>query len=116
MMPNMDPRTMASAMKRLGIKQTDIQASQVIIKTEDSDIIITNPSVSKINMMGQESFQITGDISQVENPQDMFTKEDIDTVIEHTKCSEKEAIDSLKATNGDIAEAILILKKKTGEV
>ena len=119
MMPNLDPRTMATAMKRLGIKQTEIQAKQVIIKTGDREIIITNPSVLKINMMGQDSFQISGEVSVVESPNNDFSneyveevsKEDVNTVIEHANCSEESARETLKITKGDIAEAILRLKK-----
>lgn len=112
MLPNIDPRAMSMAMKKLGIKQTDIPAKEVIIKTEDEDIIIKEPSVSKIDMMGKISFQITGDTSiQSKSLQSEVTKEDINTVIQHTNCSEEQAINALKATNGDMAEAILKLKK-----
>ena len=111
-MPNLDPRTMAMAMKRMGIKQTEIPATEVIIKTADKTFIVHEPVVSKISMMGQESFQVSGKITEQENSVDAeILKDDIQTVIEHTGCTEDEAGEALKSTNGDIAEAILKLKK-----
>ena len=66
MIPGINPRDMQKAMKRLGIKQEEIDAELVIIKTADKDFVIKNPHVSKVNMMGQETFQITGDITEAE--------------------------------------------------
>ena len=63
MLPGLNPRKMQQMMKQLGIQQVDIPAIEVIIKTEEKDIIITNPSVAKVNMMGQETFQIAGEIT-----------------------------------------------------
>lgn len=111
MIPNLDPRAMAMAMKKLGIKQTELTAKEVIIRTEDKNIIIKNPVVTRINMMGQESFQIMGEVQEISNEIN-FAKEDIDTVMHQANCSEDDARSSLKDTNGDIAEAILKLKEK----
>ena len=60
MIPGMNPRMMKQAMKRMGIQQQEIEATEVIIKTADKEIIITDPSVSKVNMMGQQTWQIAG--------------------------------------------------------
>lgn len=103
----MNPQMVKQAMKKLGIKQEEIEASQVIIKTQDKNIIISNPNVTKINMQGQETFQIIGDVSE-ESP---ITNDDIKTVAEQAKVSEKEAKKALEKHNGDLAEAILSLKR-----
>jgi nascent polypeptide-associated complex subunit alpha len=52
MLPGVNPRQAAKMMKRMGIQQQEIEATEVIIKTPEKTIIITNPSVSKVNMMG----------------------------------------------------------------
>ena len=57
-MPGMDPRLVKQAMKKLGVKQEEIEASEVVIKCSDKNIIIRNPEVLKVNMMGQETFQV----------------------------------------------------------
>ena len=49
-------------MKKMGISQQEIDATEVIIKTPEKEIVITNPQVSKVNMMGQQTFQVVGEI------------------------------------------------------
>jgi nascent polypeptide-associated complex subunit alpha len=106
MIPNINPKQMQSMMKQMGINQQDIPSSRVIIeKEEGGKIVINNPSVIKIKMGGQESFQITGD---VEENEEKFSEEDIKTIMQKTNCSEKEAKKALEKT-GDLAEAILEL-------
>ena len=106
MIPKINPRQMEKMMRQMGVKQEEIDASEVIIKTKDKTIIIKNPQVSKVNMMGQESFQISGEIEE-----STISEEDIKTVAEQSNVSLKEAENALKKTNGDLAEAILILKE-----
>jgi len=110
MFPGLNPKKMQAVMKQMGIAQEEISASQVIIeKTDNSKIIIKNPSVIKIKMQGQETFQISGEILE-ENSSLSFSEEDIKTVIEKTNCTEEQAKKTLDST-GDLAEAILELSK-----
>jgi nascent polypeptide-associated complex subunit alpha len=112
MIPGMNPRDMAKAMKKLGMKQEEIEASEVIIKAADKDIVIVNPQVSKVNMMGQETFQIMGQV--IERVREVtISDEDIKTVVEQTSVSEEEAKLVLKETNGDIAAAIIKLQESS---
>ena len=113
MFPGMNPREMQKAMKRLGIKQEEIDAELVIIKTHDKDLIIRNPQVSRVNMMGQETFQVVGSIEEAEkDAKAEINEEDIDTVIEQTSCTKEEAIEAIEESNGNLAEAILKLQNK----
>jgi nascent polypeptide-associated complex subunit alpha len=108
MMPNIDPRQMQQMMKKMGIKQEDIDAEEVIIKCKDKRIIISNPSVQKVNMMGQKNYQISGE--ETEEPLEEETAEDdIQTVMDQAGCTQEEAQQALKDTEGNIAEAILLL-------
>ena len=102
----MNPQMVKQAMKKLGIKQEEIEASEVIIKTKDKNIIISNPVVTRINMQGQENFQISGNISE----ESSITDEDIETVAKQANVSREKAKKSLEANNGDLASAILSLK------
>ena len=109
----MNPREIQKAMKRLGIKQEEIDASVVIIRTSDKDLIIKNPQVSKVNMMGQESLQIIGKITEVErNEKIEISDDDMAAVIEQTNCTKEEALEALHESNGNLAEAILKLQNK----
>lgn len=111
MFPGVDPRQMQGMLKKMGISQEDIDASRVIIeKTDNSRIIIDNPSVQKIKMQGQETFQIAGDISE-ESAEEEISEEDIKTIIEKTGVSEKKARETLEKNDGDLAETILELSE-----
>ncbi|HDD72622.1 MAG TPA: nascent polypeptide-associated complex protein [Candidatus Aenigmarchaeota archaeon] len=103
-----NPKQLERLAKRMGIQATQIDAEEVIIKTPNKDIVIKNPQVSKINMMGQETFQVTGDVEEREK--EKFTEEDIELVSEQAGVSLEDARKALEETN-DIAEAILKLKK-----
>ena len=99
---------MQAVMKQMGIAQEEIDANRVIIETDDKNIIINNPSITKIKMQGQESFQISGEIGEEESDSEN-SEEDIQTIIEKTGCSEEEAKKALEENNNDLAEAILAL-------
>ena len=104
---------MQQMMRKMGMQQQEIPATEVIIKTEDKEIVITEPSVSKINVMGQETFQVSGEIHERElssGPE--ISEDDVKTVMEQAECSEEEAKRALEESSGDIAEAILKLKKE----
>jgi nascent polypeptide-associated complex subunit alpha len=112
MLPGVNPRQAAKMMKRMGIQQQEIEATEVIIKTPEKTIIITNPSVSKVNMMGQETFQVMGEVTEQENSQKAeINQEDIKTVMEQTNVSEAEAREAIEKAEGDLAKAILNLKQ-----
>ena len=89
------------------IKAVDIEASEVIIKTSEHDIVIKNPQVVKTNMAGVTSFQISGEISESIK----YSEEDIEIIQEKTGCTKIEAEQALGESQGDIAEAILSLKE-----
>ena len=104
-MPGINPQLMKQAMKKMGLKQEEIEATQVIIKTPSKNLIINNPTVQKISMMGEESLQITGDIEE-----ESISEDDIKTVSEQAGVSKEKAKEALVKFNGDLAEAILYLK------
>lgn len=111
MFPGMNPRKMQQMMKRMGIQQKEIDATEVIIRAGDKEIVITEPSVAKVNMMGQETFQISGNVQEREISSDPEIKEDdIKTVAGQAAVSEEDAKKALEESKGDIAAAILSLK------
>jgi len=111
MMPGMDPKKMQHLMKQMGIKSEDIPATKVIIETESGKYVVENPEVVQITMQGQKSFQISGEVKFEEG----IKEEDVKMVMEQAGCSEKEAVEALAKTNGDIAEAIVLLGEKAKE-
>ena len=112
MMPGMNPKMMKQAMKRMGIQQEEIEATEVIIRTPDHEIVILNPQVSKVNAMGQETFQVVGDINVREkSTEPEINADDIKTVMEQASCDEETAKKALKTAKGDLAEAIMSLQE-----
>jgi len=110
MIPGMNPRDLAKAMKKMGIKQDEIPAEEVIIKCSDKDIIVKNPQVMRVNAMGQESLQITGEIIEQAAGSEI-SEEDIKTVAEQASVSEDKAKEALEENDGDLAQAILSLQE-----
>ncbi len=112
MIPGMNPRAMKQAMKRLGIQQQDIEATEVIIKTPEKEIVITNPQVAKVNMMGQQTYQVVGEAEErsIEKEPEI-NEEDIKTVMEQTGADETKATEIIKKHQGDLAAAIMELKE-----
>jgi nascent polypeptide-associated complex subunit alpha len=107
-----NPRDLQKAMQRMGVQQKDIEAIEVIIRCEDKDIIIQNPSVAKVSMMGQESWQVSGKaIEKSRSSEPDIREEDIKTVMDQTGKSKDEALQAIKDAKGDLAEAILKLSQ-----
>jgi nascent polypeptide-associated complex subunit alpha len=107
-----NPKQMEKMMKRMGIKVDEIDAQQVVIKCVDKDIIIDNPQVVKTNMHGTQSFQITGSVREESGVVKLdVNPEDVKMVAEQAKVSEARAREALEKSGGDIAQAIMDLKK-----
>jgi nascent polypeptide-associated complex subunit alpha len=107
-----NPKQLEKMARKMGMQMTEIPAEEVVIKAHEKDIVIKDPSISKVNMMGQETFQITGEVTEREK--EKFSERDIRMIMEQTGAGEEEAEEALHETN-DIAEAILRLKKEKEE-
>ena len=105
-----NPKQLEKMAKRMGIQASPIDAEEVIIRTAEKEIIISSPQVSKVNMMGQETWQITGEAE--ERSKKAFNDEDIDTVLNQTGASRDEVEAALEAAHGDLAQAIMRLKEE----
>ncbi len=114
-----NPRQTKRMMQRLGMKVDEIpNAKQVIIRTENKDILIDNPDVAVIEVQGQRMFQIVGgNVSEKSVTKEVIEEEipneDVQLVVNQTGKSLNEVKTALKETNGDLAKAILILQSKS---
>ena len=110
-MPGMNPRKMQQMMKKMGIAQSEMDAEQVIIKTSNSMLVFDHPQVSKVNMMGQETYQVVGTpVEQSLETKPEINDEDVQAVVDQTGSSGEEARKTIEECEGDLAEAILKLK------
>lgn len=110
----MNDRQMKQAMKKMGIKQNAIEGvTEVVIRTNDKEIVIRNAEVVCIEMGGSKSYQIAG-VEEEERALGSsgeapvsFPQEDVDLVMSQTGCDAAKAVAALEATDGQPAEAII---------
>ena len=112
-MGRMNPRMMKKLQKQLQNSTEEIDATEVIIRTKDKEIYFSNPSVSSMNMMGQQSYQIVGEpqergLSDCEETSSI-PDEDIDLVASQAGVSKEKAKEALEECGGEPAEAIIKL-------
>ena len=108
MFGGMNPAKMQGMMKKMVISQEEIKVNRVIFEMSDKNIVIEDPSVLKIKMQGQTTYQVVGE--EKEESSEPFSKEDVKMVMDKTGKSEDEAKDALEKNEGDIAAAIMALK------
>jgi nascent polypeptide-associated complex subunit alpha len=124
----LSPKQMARMMKKMGIEQNDLKGvREVIIRFDDKEWLISNPQVGVIKQGGAESYQISGSKTErgvttggapsqladhPEEPEQIeIPVEDAALVAGQTGVSIEEATEALKETQGDLAAAILKLKR-----
>ena len=99
----MNPRDMQKIMRQM--KAQEIEAEEVIIKTKEGEIVVENPQVVKMSLMGKETLQVSGRIVERKG----FNESDVKMVAEQAGVDEATARAALEK-KGDIAQAILDLK------
>lgn len=111
MFGGVNPKQMQAMMKKMGISQTQINASRVIFETPEGNLVIENPDVMKIMMQGQESYQITGEATlEEEEETTKYTDDDVQMVMDQTQKDKESVVAALEKHEGDIAAAIMELK------
>jgi nascent polypeptide-associated complex subunit alpha len=112
MMPGMNMKNMAKAMKRMGIQQNELEVKQVIMKLEDKELVFDNPQVSQVNMMGQKTYQVVGEPQERSlDTKPEISEDDVKIVIEQTGKTIEEAKAAIEKHQGDLAKAIMELKE-----
>ncbi len=110
-MGRMNPRMMKKLQKQLQNSTEEIDATEVIIRTKEKELYFSNPSVSAMNMMGQQSYQIVGEPQErsLSEEGSAIPQEDIELVASQAGVSNKDAKTALEECNGEPAEAIIKL-------
>lgn len=126
----MSPKQMARMMKKMGIEQKDLEGvKEVIIRFADKEWVISNPQVTAIKQSGAETYQVGGskteraisgaaappsdsDIQEeAPAPEIEIPMEDAALVAGQTGVDIETAKQALKETEGDLAAAILKLRR-----
>jgi len=112
LMRGLSPREARRLMKRIGLNMTPLpEVKEVIIRTSDKEITIDTPEVSVLEMRGQRVYQIMGG-EVTERPVKRKLKipdEDVQLVAQQANVTLERAKKALEQTDGDLAQAILLL-------
>ncbi|WP_432644503.1 nascent polypeptide-associated complex protein [Methanobrevibacter sp.] len=116
MIPGMNKKQMKQMerqMKKMGMKMEELEGvREVIIRFDEKELVIDEPSVSLMNVMGQETYQIEGRAREVELDYEIeIPDEDIEMVANSAGVSADEAKSALEECKGDLAEAIMKLNQ-----
>ena len=116
----MNSREQKRMMQRMGMNMDSVpDVQQVIIRTNDKDIIIDEPEVAILEVQGQKMYQVIGGQVSEQSPSQrqsaqtakpMFSEEDVRLVADQTGKSLEKAKEALEDCQGDLAKAILLLQ------
>jgi nascent polypeptide-associated complex subunit alpha len=113
-MGKVNPKQMERMMRRMGMQIKEIpQVQEVIIKTAKSDWVFKGAKVTILHTPQGDTYQLSGAKPQIvqkeEEKKEEQRDEDVGLIMEQAKVSEEKAREALKASNGNIAEAIMKL-------
>jgi len=110
--------------KRLQARMRQVElegVEEVIIRFADKETVISNPSVVKAfipGMMESDTYQVMGagtdrplGSDSIASAGVQYTDADVELIVAQTGASEEEARKALEEENGDLAGAIVRLKK-----
>jgi len=114
----MNPRKMEQMMEQMGIDVDEIDATEVIIRTEGGEeLYFDDPEVTKMDARGQETYQVVGEPESREAAEleagdgdeesgSGVPDADVDIVVQRTGASEAAARETLEEVDGDLAAAV----------
>ena len=126
----LNPRKMEQMMKQMGIEASEIDATEVVIRTADgTELVFDSPDVTRMDARGQQTYQIIGEPEEreaadgeaggasadagdetsadaAEQAAGAIPEGDVEIVAQRTGASEEEARATLEETDGDLAAAI----------
>ncbi|OLZ41857.1 Nascent polypeptide-associated complex protein [Natrinema saccharevitans] len=114
----LNPRKMEQMMEQMGIDVEDIDAEEVIIRTDEYDLVFGDAEVTKMDARGQETYQVIGSPEEVEagsaggsseagsDAGSSIPDEDVELVATRAGVSEDEAREALEDADGDLAAAV----------
>ncbi len=122
----LSPKQIARMMKKMGIEQNDLEGvTEVVIRFKEKEWLISNPQVGIIKQAGSESYQVSGskiERSLTASGEPVVVEEELPTEIEipmedaalvagQAGVDIETAKEALRETEGDLAAAILKLKR-----
>jgi nascent polypeptide-associated complex subunit alpha len=108
-----NPREANRMMQRMGmqVQQLD-EVTKVIMESPTKRIIIDNPEVATVTVQGQTIYQVGGGTVREEGVGGGGSDDDVKLVASQAGVSTEQAANALRQSNGDLAQAIILLKQK----
>ena len=124
----MNPRKMRQMMDQMGIDVTEIDAEEVIIRTDGTEYVFHDADVQRMDAQGQQTYQIVGEPDErprgdeddadadgdsdtdVDDSADV-ADQDVEIVAQRAGVPESEAREALAET-GDLAAAVQHLQEE----
>jgi len=107
-----NPREANRMMQRMGMQVQQLgEVTKVIMETPTKRIIIDSPEVATVTIQGQTVYQVGGGTMREEGIGG-GSDEDVKLVASQAGVSAEEAVNALRQSNGDLAQAIILLKQK----
>jgi nascent polypeptide-associated complex subunit alpha len=120
----LNPRKMQQMMKQMGIDVEELDAEEVIIRTEDEELVFKGAQVTQMDAQGQQTYQIVGEpdtrprsdeAPAVESGEAADSDDggsggipdaDVEIVAQRAGVTESTAREVLKQNDGDLAAAV----------
>ncbi|PSP84164.1 nascent polypeptide-associated complex protein [Halobacteriales archaeon QS_1_68_17] len=124
----LNPRKMKQMMEQMGIDIEEIDAEEVVIRTDEEELVFTDADIQRMDAQGQQTYQVIGEPETRERGgadgdraaadedgddeagDDGIPQSDVDIVVQRTGASEGDAREALEAADGDLAAAIARLE------
>ncbi len=112
----MSPRKMKGMLKSMGIDIDELEGvKEVVIRLEDKEIVLENPTVAIMDAHGQRTYQVSGEVQErsisggeTEAPV-VIPDTDVELVVAQTGADAEQARAALMEAKGDLAAAIMKL-------
>jgi nascent polypeptide-associated complex subunit alpha len=119
---DLNPGKMQQMMDQMGIDVSELDATEVVIRTGDTDLVFDAPDVTRMDAKGQETYQVVGtpeeraagagggagsdEAATEADESGGIPDDDVSLVAERAGVDEDTARDALERANGDLAAAI----------
>ncbi len=115
----MSPKKMKGMLKNMGIDIDELEGvKEVVIRLEDKEIVLENPSVAIMDAHGQRTYQISGEVTErsvsgkEDQPKIDIPDTDVELVAAQTGVEAEVARAALIEAKGVLASAIMKLGTK----
>lgn len=115
-MKRMSPREMKRMMQKMGMGLEELQGVlKVTIHFRDKKLVIPDPQVTEMKVSGQTIYQVIGEAVEENGEESVkieISEDDAQLVSAQTGATIEQAKKALEASNGDLAQAIILLTSK----